>query len=386
MPESTGKATLTNEEKISQRIENSIRNDGIASDTAERFLYNERVKIPLLRLHMLTMISSAEESYAQVYFDILAYLEERAREKKLAPNEIGDLSQSYFRTVKSLSDNGYPVEELRAFLKDKLKETGGEYPKPCELGGLCVSFQKEQMRSYEESREAALHVKAQMDEALEKLGTIQSALDKQGGSMERDHGVTQDMAEEMLKMLTALENTIGLQTESIREASEEIHGNGQKLEECETAVKEGREQTYGMLLRLEEKLESPETQHQDTHFAYHIPWKESSIWKGPGRLAAFFKRAPGLRHAGKEKKKADAFPGDAGVKGLILLLKEHSCPGAVRDKVQDALSAGVPVEEICLAVRDAYEDHAGEAEEMLNDVLDILILYKNQTEGVDQDE
>lgn len=368
MPENTGKTALTNEERINQRIENSIRNDGIASDTAERFLYNERVKIPLLRLHMLTMISSAEESYAQVYFDILAYLEEKAREKKLVPGEIGDLSQSYFRTVKSLSDNDYPVEELKTFLKDKRKETGGEYPKPCELNELCVSFQKEHRQSLEESREASLNAKAQMEEALEMLKNVLSALEKQGEAVEKDHGVIKDMAEEVLRMLTALENTASLQTESIREAGEGISGNRQKLEECMAAAEEGREHTYEMLLQLEKKLDGP---------GIHVPLEESAAPKEPDRRQVFYKRIFGRRNAEKEKKKPDILFKDTGVKGLILLLKEHNCPGAVRDKVRDGLSAGVSMEEICLAVKDAYENGAGEAEEMLMDVLDILILAKN---------
>jgi len=374
MPENTGRTNaLTNEERINQRIESSIKNDGIADDMAEKFLHNEQVKMPALRFAMLQMLSSVEEGYAQRYFNILAYLEEKVREKELLLSEIGDLSQSYFRTVKKLSDVGYPMEKLDEFLSDRLGESGGEYPTPCELSGLCISFQEERRQAWEENKKAVLNAGISMDKIQEKLKSIQSVLEGHTESMKKDHGIILDMEEQICKILKSLENTIDLYTESVKEISDEILKNGRKLEEYAETAKEERRQAEGMILQLEEKLENA---------APGIPAEEQGIRGRPHGAAAFFKRL--RERADKKKQGKDSPPPDINVKGLIYLLKENNCPQTVRDKVKNALNAGVSMEETYLAVQDAYKEGGGK-EEMLMDVLDILILCRRQ-KGVDDNE
>ncbi len=374
MPENTGRTNaLTNEERINQRIESSIKNDGIADGMAEKFLHNEQVKMPALRFAMLQMLSSVDESYAQRYFNILAYLEAKVREKKLLLSEIGDLSQSYFRTVKKLYDAGYPMEKLDEFLSDRLGESGGEYPSPCELSGLCVSFQEERRQTWEENKKAVLNAGISMDKIQEKLQSIQSVLEVHTESMKKDHGVILDMEEEICKMLKSLENTIDQQTESVKETGDEILKNGRKLEEYAETAKEERKHAEGMILQLEEKLENA---------APGIPAEEREIRGRPQGIAAFFKRI--RERADKKKQGMDSSPPDINVKGLIYLLKVNNCPQTVRDKVKNALNAGVSMEETYLAVQDAYKEGSGK-EEMLIDVLDILILCRRQ-KGADDNE
>ena len=253
MPEDKGKTSSinnreTNEERILKRIEGSIKNDGIPDELSKKYLYSEKLTIPALRFTMLTMLSSTEECYAKFFFDILSYLEGEIKEKRLPPGEAGDLSQSYFRAVKSLSESGIPMEKISASLKDKEAE-GEAYPSPCELSSLICSLKNEERRKEKEKTDDWIQ------EAEKKEKAILQALDALGKSMEEKYGTLLEMAENILKASASLEASQDILAESIREAvslSEEKERKFQVVLE-EAAEREGHmEET---LLQLEEKTE-----------------------------------------------------------------------------------------------------------------------------------
>lgn len=379
MPEDKGKTNKAdsiqaNEERILKRIENSIKNDGIKEELAEKFLYSERLTIPALRFTMLQMVSSAGEGYAGFFFEILQYLEREIKEKRLPPGEAGDLSQSYFRIVKSLSDRGFPIEELNKSLEG---EGAPDYPTPWELNGLLCSFQEKEKQAFKEGRKAA-------EDAGAQGKAIGQAVEELKESMDEKCKILLEMAGNLMRAEASIESSQGILTESIKEAlslSEEKDRKFQVFLE-EAAVKE--KHIEEMLLQLEKKagrlygmqeniIKKEEPSFLNKAFSQSIPAFFRGIRKGKtGKKEEIEAAAP------KEGGKRDA-------KELIFLLKKHNCPMEVRETVVSALRGGVPPEEVCLAVEDSYKE-GGEGDGMLKDVIEIMLLYQNQKEGEIKDE
>lgn len=387
MPEDKGKTSSinnreTNEERILKRIEGSIKNDGIPDELSKKYLYSEKLTIPALRFTMLTMLSSTEECYAKFFFDILSYLEGEIKEKRLPPGEAGDLSQSYFRAVKSLSESGIPMEKISASLKDKEAE-GEAYPSPCELSSLICSLKNEERRKEKEKTDDW------MQEAEKKEKAIIQALDALGKSMEEKYGALLEMAGDILKASASLEASQDILAESIREAvslSEEKERKFQVVLE-EAAEKERHNEE--ILIQLEKKAERLNEMLCGVQENLKKKEEQNVLHKNLGMsLPAFFR---GIRKGRtgkklKEEKEGISIPKDGkrDVKELIFLLKKHNCPEEVRETVVSALRGGVPPEEVCLAVEDSYKE-GGEGDGMLKDVLGIMLLCRKET-GKNQEE
>ena len=386
MPEEKGKTPDINrreagEERILKRIENGIKNDGVPEGLAEKYLYSEKLTIPALRFTMLTMLSSIKECYAGFFFDILSHIEGEIKGKRLPAGEAGDLSQSYFRVVKSLSDSKVPMEKLSAALKEReTGEAGETLLSPCELSSLIWSLKNEERRKEKEKTDDWIQ------EAEKKEKAILQALDALGKSMEEKYGTLLEMAENILKASASLEASQDILAESIREAvslSEEKERKFQvvleeaaeregHMEETLLQLEEKTERLYGMLSGIQENVREKEpSPHLSRALSKILPAISLRMKKGK---------------TGRREKEELSLPGDEkrDVRELIYLLKKHNCPGEVRDAVVSALKEGVPLKEVLLAVEDSYKE-GGEGDGMLKDVLDIMLLCRKET-GKNQEE
>lgn len=385
MPEEKGKTPDINrreagEERILKRIENGIKNDGIPEGLAEKYLYSEKLTIPALRFTMLTMLSSIKECYAGFFFDILSHIEGEIKGKRLPAGEAGDLSQSYFRVVKSLSDSKIPVEKLSAALKKKTGEAGETLLSPCELSSLIWSLKNEERRKEKEKTDDWIQ------EAEKKEKAIIQALDALGKSMEEKYGILLEMAENILKASASLESSQEILAESIRETGKASEEEGRFLQDILGTAAEREGHMEGTLLQLEEKTER--LYGMLSGIQENVREKEPS----PHLSRALSKILPAISlrmkkgKTGKREKEEISLPGDEkrDVRELIYLLKKHNCPGEVRDAVVSALKEGVPLKEVLLAVEDSYKE-GGEGDGMLKDVLGIMLLCRKET-GKNQEE
>ncbi len=365
MPEEKGKTPDINrreagEERILKRIENGIKNDGVPEGLAEKYLYSEKLTIPALRFTMLTMLSSIKECYAGFFFDILSHIEGEIKGKRLPAGEAGDLSQSYFRVVKSLSDSKVPMEKLSAALKEReTGEAGETLLSPCELSSLIWSLKNEERRKEKEKTDDWIQ------EAEKKEKAILQALDALGASLE----ASQDILAESIREAVSLSEEKERKFQVVLEEAAEREGH---MEETLLQLEEKTERLYGMLSGIQENVREKEpSPHLSRALSKILPAISLRMKKGK---------------TGKREKEEISLPGDEkrDVRELIYLLKKHNCPGEVRDAVVSALKEGVPLKEVLLAVEDSYKE-GGEGDRMLKDVLDIMLLCRKET-GKNQEE